>query len=104
MSDEDSTNKEGNIETLEIPNVDICIDTLCEDISNMLNQPSDTDTRSFSAHSTVESTSELNSSELNSSFLSISSTASLVNYHILDWRGEHGPGTVSHYYDTQMSR
>ena len=76
-------------DSLDIPNTDSDVDALCEDISNLLEQPHETDTQSFSAQSTTES-----SSELNSSFLSLSSTASTTDYHILNWRGENGPGTV----------
>ena len=62
---------------------------LCDAISQLMHPETTSDTFSISSDGP-------NSSELGtSSLLEVSSTESVTNYYIVDWRSRSGPGSVS---------
>ena len=63
---------------------------LCDAIARLYHEPTASDTVSIQSNEAT-----LSDSELNSSMMDLSSTESLTNYYILDWRAKNGPGTVS---------
>ena len=61
---------------------------LCDAISQLMH--SDTGSETFSVTSDTPNSSELGTSSL----LDVSSTESVTNYYIVDWRSRSGPGSV----------